>query len=71
MGVKTAISLKEVNLLFGSYNFTHIGPTTNGIMDTTYILKNNSSAFILKKYERDVSQKICIEKKNFAALGYM
>jgi len=63
MGVKTAISLKEVNLLFENYNFTYIEPTTNGIMDTTYILKNSSSAFILKKYERDVSQKICREKE--------
>jgi len=68
MGVKTAISLKEVNLLFPSYNFTHIEPTTNGIMDTTYILKDNTSAYILKKYEREMGKKIQTEHSLLAHL---
>jgi len=58
MGVLTAISLEELNSLFKAYNFTNITPTSDGIMDTTYIVSNSEKSFILKKYERDMGEKI-------------
>ena len=54
MGVKTAITLDEVNTLFNSYKFTNITPTASGIIDTTYIVSNKEKSYILKKYERDI-----------------
>lgn len=58
MGVKTSITLREANELFSSYDFTKLIPTTSGIMDTTYIVFSQTDGFILKKYERDISQKV-------------
>ena len=58
MGVKTNITLKEVNLLFPSYDFTKLIPTKTGIIDTTYILYTQTKSYILKKYERDIKEKI-------------
>ena len=58
MGVITAISLEEINSLFPTYNFMNIMPTSEGIMDTTYIVSNSEKSFILKKYERDMGEKI-------------
>uniref|UniRef100_UPI0026121CB4 phosphotransferase n=1 Tax=Sulfurimonas sp. TaxID=2022749 RepID=UPI0026121CB4 len=58
MGVKTIIDLQEVNTLFAEYNFTEIIQTSYGTMDTTYIVKNEKSAYILKKYEREMGRKI-------------
>lgn len=58
MGVKTEISLAELNTLFVSYNFTKIIPTSNGIIDTTYIVQTKTASYILKKYERDIKEKI-------------
>lgn len=58
MGVKTPITLYEINSLFPFYNFTSLVETTSGIIDTTYIVFNDSKSYILKKYERDISQKI-------------
>ncbi|WP_457749413.1 phosphotransferase [Sulfurimonas sp.] len=62
MGVKTPISLQEANTLFPGYDFLQITPTTNGIIDTTYVLKNSRSAYILKKYERAIDKKIQTEQ---------
>jgi len=58
MGVKTSITLKEVNLLFPSYDFTKLIPTKTGIIDTTYIVYTQTQSYILKKYERDIKEKI-------------
>ena len=58
MGVLTSISLNELNQLFPSYKFLKILPTTSGIMDTTYIVFTQDTSYILKKYERDITQKI-------------
>ncbi|MDO8452988.1 MAG: phosphotransferase [Sulfurimonas sp.] len=58
MGVKTAISLDELNELFDSYRFTSLVETTSGIIDTTYIVFAKDKSYILKKYERAISQKI-------------
>lgn len=63
MGVKTKITLKELNQIFSSYNFTKIEPTSDGIVDTTYILSTKDKEYILKKYERDISQKVELDAK--------
>lgn len=58
MGVQTALTLEEINTLFPSYNFTKIDPTSNGVMDTTYIVSTTHKSYILKKYERSIQNKI-------------
>jgi len=63
MGIKTKISLDEINKLFSNFNFKKLTPTTSGIMDTTYIVFNKNKGYILKKYERDISTKIEDDKK--------
>ncbi len=51
MGVKTVLSLEEANHLFETYEFTQIVPTTEGIIDTTYIVHSDGKKYILKRYE--------------------
>ncbi len=58
MGVQTEISLERLNLLFPSYSFTSLVPTKDGIIDTTYIVANNTTTYILKKYEREIKDKV-------------
>lgn len=58
MGVKTVISLDEINELFPSFKFIKLTPTTSGIIDTTYIAHTKTKDYILKKYERDIGHKI-------------
>ena len=58
MGVKSSITLEELNTLFDTYNFIRLTPTTDGVMDTTYIAATEDKSYILKHYERDISQKI-------------
>ena len=58
MGVKTSISLEEVNTLFSSYHFTQLQKTLRGVSDTTYIVKNSTHAYILKKYEKESKESI-------------
>lgn len=58
MGVKTTITLKELNELFPAYSFTKLTPTASGIIDTTYIVYSEESGYILKRYERDIPHKI-------------
>lgn len=58
MGVVTSITLDELNTTFASYNFIKIKPTISGIIDTTYIVYTPSTSYVLKKYERDIPQKI-------------
>lgn len=68
MGVKTFISLDELNGLFSSYSFTKIEPTSSGIIDTTYIVHTRTKAYILKRYERDISKKIIQDTMLLASL---
>ena len=58
MGVITQIKLDELNSIFTNYNFTKIIPTASGIIDTTYIVYTQDDSYILKKYERDIKEKI-------------
>jgi len=54
MGVKSIISLEEVKRLFGDFECSSLTPTTDGVIDTTYLL----DGYILKRYERDIQEKI-------------
>ncbi len=54
MGIKTVLTCKEAKSLFTHYDIGSIYATKYGIMDTTYISKN----YIIKKYERDIDEKI-------------
>ena len=58
MGVKTFITVNELNDIFTSYKFISLAPTTSGIIDTTYIAYTKEKSYILKKYERDIPNKI-------------
>jgi len=62
MGVVTQLSLERLRTLFGEYRFTDIIATDSGVMDTTYIVSNDRDEYILKKYERDVGEKIALEQ---------
>ena len=61
MGVKSPLTLQELQQLFPHYAFTTISATKNGIIDTTYIVKNSHSEYILKKYERPIQKKIILD----------
>lgn len=63
MGVKTQITVKTLNTLFSNYNFTSLDPTSDGVMDTTYIAHTKNKSYILKKYERDIKDKVDLDKK--------
>jgi len=58
MGVKTPLSLTQAQKLFANYHITALQATKDGVMDTTYIAETNSGAYIIKKYERDITHKI-------------
>jgi Ser/Thr protein kinase RdoA (MazF antagonist) len=64
MGVKTSITLQEVQKLFPSHTFKTLTPTKNGVIDTTYILDE----FILKRYERDIDTKVQEDTKRLQFL---
>ena len=57
MGVTTQITLSQAQALFQEFPLSSLTPTEDGVMDTTYILKE----YILKYFERDVSKKISQE----------
>jgi len=64
MGVKTSITLQEVQKLFPSHTFKTLTPTKSGVIDTTYILDE----FILKRYERDIDTKVLEDTKRLQFL---
>ncbi|MEN4053675.1 MULTISPECIES: phosphotransferase [Sulfurimonas] len=74
MGIKTPLTLTQAQHLFPSFKFTELLETQDGIMDTTYIVHNHKEAYILKKYERDIKEKILfdtelLQKLNAAGLN--
>jgi len=68
MGIRTPISLEEVDTLFPSYKFTKLLPTQDGIIDTTYIVSNTTQSYILKKYERNIADRVEKDKKVLSLL---
>lgn len=63
MGVITKLTLKELNNTFTKYDFISIEETFYGAIDTTYIAKTKSDEYIIKKFERDIKDKIEIDKQ--------
>ncbi len=62
MGVKTVINLNTINTLLKKYHFSFIKleETTDGISDTTYILKDiYNQQYIFKIYESANKQTLC------------
>jgi homoserine kinase type II len=69
VGVQTKLTLTEANKLFKELEFVKLLPTQDGVMDTTYIAKTTEGAhYILKKYERDIPEKITFEVKLLLSL---
>ncbi|MDQ7043946.1 MAG: phosphotransferase [Sulfurimonas sp.] len=52
MGVKRALSLKQLRTLFPSYSFTTLCASNSGVVDTTYI----TDKYVVKYYERDIQE---------------
>jgi len=63
MGVKTTITLKQVQSYFPKLNVIALTPTLEGITDTTYILHNNTKKYVLKKYENKAQKSITTHLK--------
>lgn len=54
MGIQTQLTLREARELFADYAIESLTPTTDGVVDTTYL----SDLYVLKRYERDIGMKI-------------
>ena len=65
MGVKTLINLEQVQELFAEFHIQELTPTSDGVMDTTYI----AGEYILKRYERDIKTKILLDEKHLKTLN--
>ena len=65
MGVTTHITLQEIQQLFPARYFSSLQATSDGVMDTTYIVDN----YILKKYERDLGGRIESDAELLASLS--
>ncbi len=65
MGVKTKLSLNQINLLIKDTNIVinSIKETTNGLSDTTYILSDLNNKYIFKLYENSSMNDIQEEVK--------
>jgi homoserine kinase type II len=58
MGVKRELTLQEAQKLFKAFTIQALYPTDDGIIDTTYIASSETSAYILKYYERSIQKRI-------------
>jgi len=63
MGVKTPLTLLQAQKLFNDFSFVRLAATNTGIIDTTYLVYGTSANYILKKYERDIEEKIIFDAK--------
>ena len=63
MGIKSTITLTEAQKLFESFHLTQLLPTKDGVIDTTYRAKSTAKEYILKKYERDIQERIAFDTK--------
>lgn len=62
MGVKTNLTLEQINSFFQDYEFVCLNSTKTGISDTVYILKDkNSKKYILKLYENSSMKEVLEE----------
>lgn len=63
MGVKTSLTLSQAQTLFPDINIVSLHTTHHGVIDTTYVLKTDSSKYILKRYERASQAQIADEAR--------
>ena len=68
MGVVTPTTLERVQELFPSYKLLTLEPTSNGVVDTTFVVSSTHKSYILKKYERDISKKIIADTRLLSTL---
>jgi len=57
MGVFRSLTLTEAQALFKKYSINSLHPTSDGVIDTTYISDN----YILKYYERNIQKEITLD----------
>ncbi len=69
MGIITQITLKEIQELFPSYRLLRLTPTSDGVMDTTYIVSNETKSYVLKRYEREIPEKILFDSRLLGRLS--
>lgn len=62
MGVKTKLTLKDLNTIFKNYNFISLQASSDGVIDTTYIAGCKDKKYIIKKYERDIKKRVDTDK---------
>lgn len=62
MGIKTTLSLEEANALFSDYTFETITPTSDGIIDTTYIVSDHTQSYVLKRFEEATASQISTQQ---------
>ena len=63
MGIKTVLSLAQAQAIFPKRDFITLEATLRGVIDTTYVVSNQTQSFILKKYERATSIQIQQEQQ--------
>ena len=64
MGIFRSLTLQEAQQLFKDFNINTLHPTSDGVIDTTYI----SNKYILKYYERDIKQEITLDTKRLTLM---
>ena len=69
MGVKTPLTLVQVNQLFSNYQFTILNPSISGIIDTTYFLSDGNNHYVIKRFERAKASDIQRERQLLKALA--
>ncbi len=62
MGIKESITPDEVSAYFPHLKSVALIPTDDGVVDTTYIVKNGLEKVILKKYEKACEVSIAAER---------
>jgi len=64
MGVFRSLTLKEAQQLFEGFSINTLHPTSDGVIDTTYISDN----YILKYYERDITREIALDTRRLTLM---
>ena len=65
MGVQTPLTQEVAQALFPAFTIESLLPTTDGVMDTTYLSDN----YVVKYFERDMGQKLALEREVLNSLA--
>ena len=71
MGVKTKLSLEQLNSIQDTYQFTKIQETVCGISDSTYFVWCNEKRYVLKLYEQASQSKVEYESSLLSKLSHL